>query len=427
MRVTELVNEGLKREYEFEIEEDKIFEQVENKLLEDQPKIYLKGFRSGRVPIQILRKRFGPSYRIEILQRMVNEAVAEHLKDSGDRPASTPVSKFMPDGEVPESGLVFQVRYECLPNIPPIDLGDLKIEKLVAKPDQGYIDKQLKMLAESNFDIIDHEKGHAVEGGDLVVIDYKMLKEVDGIPNSKEDLTIEIGSGSIEGEEDNKFLGAKVGDIVNIVGNFSQERSAESIDAELECVVKRVCRKSPPEIDDKFGEKLGKENLDGLLSWVSQESLSELTEISNIVFKKNLIDALTPKLDFDVPETFLEKETTVVENQIDRNKSEISDEEKSRLALRRLRLGLYYTELARHNGFGVSDAEIDQNIRGRSNTAQEYKQLVALANSNRVFRQSVANNIIAEKAEGYITELVEVEEKEVDCDTLVQAYENQEI
>ena len=425
MRVTEILREGLKREYEFAFEESEIFERVEDKLKQAQPSVNLKGFRAGRVPIQILRRRFGDSVRLEIIQETIKESLSQHLKDTGNRPAVTPESKFLPDGEIPKSGLVFQISYECLPEIPAVELGELKIDRPVAKPDQKFVDKQLDTLAKSNPDYVEYDSDRVVEMEDVVFVDFKLGEEVRGIPREGKDLKIEVGSGDFQDGKDIEFIGARIDDVVNVEGAFRVRGSESVARVGIDCKVTSIRRKSPAEIGDALAQKLGQENLEVLVDVVTRQSEIELSQISNFVFRKNLVDALLPNLVFDIPEKLREQEVSFIGKQVENGTSEMAEEDLREHADRRLRLGLYYSDLAQKNEFGVTEADIEQTLKQRSNSQREYETLVAYAQSNPVYSRQIVNGILEDKAVGYISELATVEEKEIGCDELVRIYESE--
>ena len=424
MRVTELLREGLKREYEFAFEESEIYEKVEGKLLEAQPGINLRGFRTGRVPMKILRSRYGDAVRQEIVQETVKETVSLHLDETGNRPATPPETKFVPEGEFPKTGLVFKVSYECLPDIPEVELGDLKIDKLVSKPNQEFLDKNLNAIADSHPELIECEGGHIIESDNVVALDYRLSENVNNVPTTGEDIIIEVGSGNFQDGEDSKFIGAKVGDIVNVHGTFQMRGGAEPVKVGIECTVKSVSRKSQLEIGEPLAAKVGFDSFESLLETVTRQAEIEINQMSELVLKKNLIDAIMPQLTFDVPEKLGELETTFVKGKLDTEEADSDGDAAKSHAKRRLRIGLYFSDLAKRNEFGVAEADIERYLRSQSNSQQQYESLVKYAQTSQTFGKKVYSAILEEKAVAFITELVAIEEKEVECQELVEAFES---
>jgi trigger factor len=97
MQVNETLNEGLKRGYTISFTAAELDAKVNEKLIEAQPTIEMKGFRKGKVPMAMLKKQFGPRVLGEAMQETVDGAIAKHFETSGDRPASQPDVKMTND------------------------------------------------------------------------------------------------------------------------------------------------------------------------------------------------------------------------------------------------------------------------------------------------------------------------------------------
>ncbi|MGR3372975.1 MAG: trigger factor, partial [Pseudooceanicola nanhaiensis] len=126
MQVTETQNEGLKRGYQITLTADELDAKVNEKLVEAQPEIEMKGFRKGKVPMALLKKQFGQRLIGEAMQEAIDGAMNKHFEDSGDRPALQP-NVQMKDGETWKEGddVVVDMTYEALPEIPEVDLSDI--------------------------------------------------------------------------------------------------------------------------------------------------------------------------------------------------------------------------------------------------------------------------------------------------------------
>ena len=94
MKITETLNEGLKRGYSIVITAKELDKKVDEKLNEAQPNVEMKGFRKGKVPMAILKKQFGPRVLGEAMQESVDGAMNKHFEKSGDRPAMRPDIKM---------------------------------------------------------------------------------------------------------------------------------------------------------------------------------------------------------------------------------------------------------------------------------------------------------------------------------------------
>ena len=94
MQVTETLNEGLKRGYNIVVTADELAAKVDEKLVEAQPEIEMKGFRKGKVPMALLKKQYGHRLMGEAMQESIDGAMSKHFEDCGVRPAMQPAVKM---------------------------------------------------------------------------------------------------------------------------------------------------------------------------------------------------------------------------------------------------------------------------------------------------------------------------------------------
>ena len=160
MQVNETLNEGLKRAYSIKLTAVELDTKVNEKLLEAQPDVEMKGFRKGKVPMALLKRQFGQRILGEAMQETIDGAMSKHFEDSGDRPAMQPNIE-MQNGEKWKEGddVEVSLTYEALPTIPEVDFSKIKLQKLVVKSDKAAVDEALDNLAASANDFKDRKKG----------------------------------------------------------------------------------------------------------------------------------------------------------------------------------------------------------------------------------------------------------------------------
>ena len=90
MKVKELKSEGLSRELEITIAANDIDARVDEKLKEAGKTMRLPGFRPGKVPLAMLKQRYGKAIMGEVLEAAVNETSAKAMQDKKIRPAMQP-------------------------------------------------------------------------------------------------------------------------------------------------------------------------------------------------------------------------------------------------------------------------------------------------------------------------------------------------
>ncbi|SHE55917.1 trigger factor [Ruegeria intermedia] len=438
MQVTETLNEGLKRGYNIVVTAAELDEKVNEKLAEAQPEIEMKGFRKGKVPMALLKKQFGQRLLGEAMQETIDGAMNKHFEESGDRPALQPQVKMTNEDWKEGDDVHVEMTYEALPEVPEVDLKSIKLEKLVVKADDAAVDEALKNLAETAQDFKARRKGSKAKEGDQVVIDF--VGKIDGEPfegGSAEDYPLVLGSNSfIPGFED-QLVGVKAEEVKDVTVSFPEEYGAEHLagkEAVFTCTVKEVKEPVAAEINDELAQKFGAEDLDALKKQIAERLEAEYAGASRAVMKRALLDELDKMVSFELPPSLVEAEAKQIAHQLwheenpdvqghDHDEIEPT-EEHTKLAERRVRLGLLLAELGQKAEVEVTDAEMTQAIM---NQARQYpgqeRQFFEFVQQNAQMQQQLRAPIFEDKVVDYVVELADVTEKEVSKDDLQKAVE----
>jgi trigger factor len=442
MQVTETLNEGLKRGYNITVSADELNAKVNEKLVEAQPEIEMKGFRKGKVPMPLLKKQFGGRLLGEAMQETIDGAMNQHFEDSGDRPALQPKVEMV-DGDNWKEGddVKVEMSYEALPEIPEVDLASISLEKMVVKADDAAVEEALANLAETAQDFKARRKGSKSKDGDQVVIDF--VGKVDGEAfegGSAEDYPLTLGSNSFIPGFEEQLVGVKVDEEKEVNVTFPAEYQAEHLagkEAIFTCTVKEVKEPVAAEINDELATKFGGEDLAGLKAQISERLEAEYAGASRAVMKRGLLDALDGLVSFDLPPSLVEAEAGQIAHQLWHEENpeveghdhpEIeATEEHNKLAERRVRLGLLLAELGQKAEVEVSDAEMTQAIM---NQARQYpgqeRQFFEFIQQNAQMQQQMRAPIFEDKVVDYVFELAQVADKEVSKDDLQKAVEELE-
>ncbi|EAP77734.1 MULTISPECIES: trigger factor [Roseovarius] len=438
MQVTETLNEGLKRGYSMVLTAKELDDKVTEKLKEAQPEIEMKGFRKGKVPLPLLKKQFGQRVLGEAMQEAVDGAMSKHFEDSGDRPAQEPSVKMTNEDWKEGDDVQIEMTYEALPEIPELDLKKVSLERMVVKADEKDVDEALSNLAESAQDFADRKKGSKSKEGDQVVIDF--VGSVDGEEfegGAAEDYPLVLGSNSfIPGFED-QLIGVKEGEEKDVNVSFPEEYQAAHLagkEALFKCTVKAVKEPKAAEINDDLAKKFGAEDLDALKGQVRERLEAEYAGAARAVVKRSLLDQLDDMVSFELPPAMVEAEAKQIAHQLwhddnpevqghDHGEIETT-EEHTKLAERRVRLGLLLAELGKRAEVQVTDAEMTQAIM---NEARQYpgqeRQFFEFVQQNPQMQQQMRAPIFEEKVVDYVLELATVKDKEVSKDDLQKAVE----
>lgn len=439
MQVTETLKDGLKRGYTITVTAAELEAKVQEKLIEAQPEVEIKGFRKGKVPLAILKKQFGQRLLGDAMQDAIDSAMKDHFAASGDRPALQPEVKMV-GGETWTEGqdVIVEMTYEALPPIPDVDAGQIVLERLVVKADPEAVDEALKNLADNAKSFEARKKGSKAKSGDQVVIDFK--GSVDGEyfdGGAGEDYPLVLGSNSfIPGFED-QLIGAKAGEEVKVEVSFPEAYGAAHLAgkaAVFECTVKEVREPKAAEIDDELAKKFGAEDLEALKGQIATRLEEEFKGAARAVLKRSLLDQLDGLVKFDLPSQLVEAEASQIAHQLwheenpdhhghDHGSIETTDEHK-KLAERRVRLGLVLAEVGRKADVEVTDAEMTQAVlaAARQYPGQE-RQFFEFVQKNAQVQQQLRAPLYEDKVVDHIMGAAKVTEKEISKDELQKAVE----
>ncbi|MEF3047548.1 trigger factor [Pseudotabrizicola sp. L79] len=439
MQVTETLNEGLKRAYTITVTAAELDAKVQEKLIEAQPEVELKGFRKGKVPLAILKKQFGQRILGDAMQDAIDGAMKDHFDKSGDRPALQPEVKMV-GGETWAEGqdVVVEMSYDCLPPIPELDASQITLDRLVVKADDASVEEALKNLAATAQNFEDRKKGTKAKDGDQVVIDFKGSVDGDYFEGgTAEDYPLVLGSGSFIPGFEEQLVGVKAGEEKNVEVSFPAEYGAKHLAgkaAVFECTVKAVKEPKAAEIDDEMAKKYGAEDLAALKAQIAERLEAEYKGASRAVMKRALLDQLDGMVKFDLPAALVEAEANQIAHQLwheehpeeqghNHGNIEATDEHKT-LAERRVRLGLLLAEIGRKAEVQVTDAEMTQAVL---NAARQYpgqeRQFFEFVQKNPQMQQQLRAPLFEDKVVDHIVAGAKVTEKEISKDDLQKAVE----
>lgn len=434
MQVTETSNEGLKREYTIVIPKEDIDERMSARLTEVGATVNVPGFRPGKVPLAILKKRFGDAVRGEILEQSIQESIQKTMEEKDLRPAMEPKVDLVTfqDGV----NLEYTLTVEVIPEIEPIDFAEIELERLVADVPDDDVQTSMQRLADQQ-KVYAVEDGRVAEDGDQLLMNF--IGRIDGEAfdgGTAEGMELVLGSGQFIPGFEEQLVGAKAGERKMLNVSFPEDYGAENLAgkaAEFEVDVTEVRASASVEIDEEFAKSMGAEDLASLQSMVRDQIGSEYTQISRGRLKRELLDKLSNSADFEVPPGMLEDEFQSIWKQLeeakeqdrldedDKGKSEEELEERYReIAARRIRLGLLLSEIGRINNLTVSQDDLN---RAMAEQAQRFPgqeaQVMQFYQENPQAMQELQAPIFEEKIIDYILELAKVTERTVSIEELL--------
>jgi trigger factor len=440
MQVTETLADGLKRGYTVVVPAADIQTRQTARLTELGKTLRLPGFRPGKVPLPVVKLRYGSAVTAEVLEESLSEATKQVLSERGLRPAMQPkIDVVTADPAAQPAGdLEFKVELELLPDITMPDFAGIALTRLKAEVAPETVDKVLSDVAQRNRSLEPVAEARGAERGDVLKVDY--TGTVDGVAfpgGTATDADLEVaGSGFIPGFTE-QLEGMKPGETRTIDVTFPEGYGTAALAgkaAKFEIVAKALQIGVVPPVDDALATKLGFESLDGLRQAVTDQLQREYDQNSRLRLKRELLDALAGKVDFAIPEGMAKAEFDQIWERLEQERKQGTldaddtgkDEETLRgeyraIADRRVRLGLLLSEIGRANGISVTQEELARAMREQASRYPGMEQkMIEMFRSNERFTEALHGPIFEDKVVDYILELASVAEKVVTPEELAK-------
>lgn len=302
---------GTRRRLDIEMSKDKVdlvFEQVFKDLRKNAD---IPGFRAGRVPMEMIKKRYGEQARSEVKKRAIPRAYQHALEEHELEPVSYPdISEVMLS---PSGALKFSAQVDIEPDFELKEYKGIKVKKDVREVTEEEVEKALERIKNMNPEFEDI-KG-ALKKGDYAVCDVETFSDGQAISEKRKDMWIEVdkeasmlGMGEeLEGLEKGAFKEVEA----TLPESYPDEKYAGK-EVVFKVFIKETKKKKLLPEGKELAEKTGKSDMKELREEIRSQ-LTDRKEISSKVeLKEQLLEYLLKKHSFDVPESMVERQQNVL-------------------------------------------------------------------------------------------------------------------
>jgi trigger factor len=416
MKIKELKNEGLSREFLIAIPASKVLEAVDEKLNEKAKDFKMPGFRDGKAPMSLVRKKEGPAVLTAEIERLVDETLKTLFDEQKIRPAMQPFVEIKSFDE--KTDLEFVAKIEIFPEVPEVNWTSIEMDAIKVVATDEDLTKAYDDITKNFKNFNDAPTGKAAAKGDAVIIDFLGTiadKPFDG--GKGEDVRLELGSNQfIPGFED-QLIGSKEGMNIKVRVGFPKHYNNKELagkPAVFDVTVKKVLVPSSVDtIDDEFAKKLGVESLDKLNEIIKNKIEADFNGLARLRMKKILFDKIDAVYKFDIPAGMTKLDFDAMWNEI-RAQKEANPKafagktdadmrkEYEDIAKRRVRLGIILAELARVNNIEVSDVDLQQAVFAEAMLRPGQEKIILDFYAKPENMERLRGPILEEKAVDYI-------------------------
>jgi trigger factor len=423
MQVSIQTTSGLERRLTVGVPAERIESEVNARLQKAVGTLRLDGFRPGKVPMKVVKQRFGAGVRQEVLGEVMSQSFYEAVTQEKLRPAGQP--QIEPKKTEAGQDLEYVATFEVFPEVELRDYSSVKVVKPVAEVVDVDVDKMIDTLRDQQGTWQQVER--AAADGDQVNIDYAGTKDGEAFDGgSAEGSDLVIGSNSmIPGFEDG-VIGMKADEEKVLALVFPEDYQSEELKGaavEFKVKINTISERQTAELNDELFEKFGVKDggEEQFRKEVAQNMSRELKNAVKGKVKGQVMDALLEvHEDLQIPQSLEGQEIGVLRGQMLQQfggaadkidaQSLLPDEMFKDQANRRVKLGLILNEYISKEDITADPAKVKETIEGFASTYEDPEEVVNYYYGNQEQLQQVEAMVIEDSVIEKLLEQVEVSE-----------------
>lgn len=406
MQVSVETTSSIERRVTIGVPAEKIEQEVEQRLQQTARTVRLNGFRPGKVPQKVVKKRFGAQVRQEVIGEMMRNSYVEALGKENISPVGYP--KFEPKQTEEGKDFEFVAVVEVYPEIEGVSVEGIELEKPTAEIKEKDIKEMIDVLRRQ------HGTPKSVKRKskkkDSLVIDFKGFvgdEQFEG--GTAEDQRLTLGSGQmIPGFEDG-LIGAKAGEEVELNVTFPEDYGNEELagkEARFEVTVKETIETVLPEMNQEFFSKYGVES-DDEEAFKAEVVKNMERELKNAVannLKQQMVSALADGNEVDIPQSMVDQEIDTMKREAmqqfgggqDMDLSQLPNELFAEQAQKRVKTGLLFAAVVKEHEIKADAEKVDAKIQEISGTYESPEEVVT--HYNKPENRSQVEAVVVEDA-----------------------------
>ena len=413
MQVSVETTQGLERRLTITVEAKQVDTEVKTRLGQLSKTQRIDGFRPGKVPATVIRKRYGAAVRQEVAGELMQRNFYSAVVEQKLNPAGMPELDIVKNEH--GSDLEFTATFEIYPEFEVKNLDQVKVEKPIVEVTDKDLEEMLVTLTKQHATF--KSVARKSKKGDRVILDFSGSIDGEDFEGGKaQDFTLNLGEERMIPGFEKQVIGHKAGEEFDIEVTFPEDYHAENLkgkSAVFAVNLKTVEGQTLPTLDDEFAVKFGVEEggVEKLKADVRKNMERELTQSVKSNVKQQAIDGLIEVNEIEVPAALIKGEVDVLRQQAMQrfggkvdpaNMPQLPDELFAEQAKRRVQVGLLLGEIIKVNKVEANDAQVSEMINGMAAAYEDPKEVVDYYNSDEKLMQQMKDLAVEDQAIEFI-------------------------
>ncbi len=433
MQVSLETTSGLERRLTVGVPAEQVESEVESRLKQAVRNVSIKGFRKGKVPLSVVKQRFGAGIRQEVVGDVISRSFSAAVQKENVKPAGQP--SIQPKQLAVGKDLEYVATFEIYPSVALGDLSTFEITRYKAEVTEADVDNMVEVLRkhQATWSVVDRG---AIDG-DQVDINFVGTKDgVEFAGGKADNHKLVLGSKSMVAGFEEGIIGLKAGETKTVSVVFPDDYQAEELKgaaAEFAVTVNSVSVAELPELKKEFFQKFGVEK--GGEKQFRKEVKSnmdrELASALKAKVKIQVMDALIASHHTEVPKALVANEIQVLRSQMLQRfggqqqnfdaKSLLPDSMFQEEAIRRVTLGLIVGEIVKSNKLKPDAKRVRAMIEEIASTYQEPQEVIEYYSNNRELLAGVESAVLEDQVVDHILGQAKVVDSETSYDEIIKA------
>lgn len=416
MQVSVETTGALERRMEVQVPAERVEKAIDERLKSMSRTVRLKGFRPGKVPVNIVRQQFGPQVRQEVLGDVVQSTFAEAVLQQNLTPATGP--RIEPINMEQGSDLKYRAVFEIFPDVQIKGLESIEVNRPQAEVTPADVDAMIENLRQQRptFVAVDRESRDT----DRVTVDFEGTIEGKAFDGGKgEKVPVVLGAGRMLADFEAGLKGVRAGETKTIDVTFPENYGAQELagkTAQFALTIHTVEEQKLPELDDEFCKSFGVEEggIERLREEVEDNMRRELADAVQARVKKQVLDGLLAANPLELPKSVVD--TQVRELQLDAGRrmgakdvSELPPAENFvEPARRRVALSLLISEIVKNAELRVDHARVNERLEELAQQFPDPEKALQTYRGNAQIRRQLEAGVLEDQAIDWIVEHAKV-------------------